>query len=201
MILNRTLEQRNPRADEAAAVVKGASADQVAVDDAGSVDEGATGYLKIKSALGHGRHLAALHTAGVGRNLNAVADTGHRLVFGKEMPGDADEILVVADVLRRPATTEKYADIVGWIDLGKGMVCPDLIALPFPGDRPAGTNLVQHHLIGPLFRRNDDWAKPRLLESKKRIERVDGLGCIADYDQDARAIIRGVGHLNSFWVS
>ena len=82
-------------ADEAAAVVVGVAADQIALDHARLIDEDAAGHLEVKPAFGHGRHPPALHAAGVGWDLDAVADAGHRLIFGKEVPRDPHEVLVV----------------------------------------------------------------------------------------------------------
>ena len=175
--------------------MKCAAANEVAIDDARGINEDSTGDFKVELALRHRRHLAALDAAGVRRNFDAVADACDWLVLSEEVSGNSDQVLVVPNVFRSPAATEEDANGICRIDLGEGMVCRDLVALPFPSDRPAGADLVEDHLVGPLFGGDDNWPETRLLKTIERIEGVDGFSGITDDDENAGAIVLGLRHL------
>ena len=175
--------------------MKRAAANEVAIDDAGGINEDSTCDFKVELTLRHRRHLAALDAAGVRRNFDAVADACDGLVLSEEVSGDSDQVLVVPNVFWSPAATKEDADVICRIDLGEGMICCDLIALPFPSDRPAGADLVQHHLVSPLFGSDDNWPETRLLKTIEGVEGVDGFSGITDDNQDAGSIIMGVRHV------
>jgi len=59
-------EHFDPWANVEAVVVEGATANEVAVDDAGFVDEDASGDFEVELAFGDGGHFAAFDTVGVG---------------------------------------------------------------------------------------------------------------------------------------
>jgi hypothetical protein len=70
----------------------------------------------------------------------------------KKVPRDPDEVGVVADVFRGPATAEEDAEIVFGHDLREGDIGPDLVALPL---------LTGHHRL-----------EASLLELAVRIQRI-----------------------------
>src|SRR4051794_27095830 len=84
-------QQRHPRPDITPVVVVGSAADEVAVHHARLVDVDPAAHLQVETALGHGRHAAALDAAGAGRDLHPVAHAGDRLAGLEEVPGDGDE--------------------------------------------------------------------------------------------------------------
>ena len=92
-----------------AVVVEGAAGEQVAVDDAGLVDEDAAADLEIELALGHGGHAPAADAIGPGRNFDAVTDTCDGETVVEEVLGDADQVGIVADIFGRPAAGEEDA--------------------------------------------------------------------------------------------
>ena len=71
----------------------------------------------VHRALGHGRHAAALHAVRGDDDLHAVAHARHRLVLLEKILSDADEILVVADVLRRAPPAEENPRVFDLVDV------------------------------------------------------------------------------------
>ena len=165
-------------------VVEGAAGEQVAVDDAGLVDEDAAAHLEVEPALGDAGHPPPADAVGPGRNFDAVADAGDRPVVVEEVLGDADQVGIVADIFRRPAAGEEDAGVVLGIDVLERDLGLDLVALPFAGDRPARADLVQHHLEEARLRPRDDRLEARLLQAEIRIEGVHRLRGVADDDED-----------------
>src|SRR4051812_4051968 len=141
------IEHLHPCAHVMTVVVPGTAADQVAVDDAGLVDEGAAADLEVELAFRHGGHTASAHAIGSRRNLDAMADAGDRLVFGEKVPGDPDQICIVADILGGATAAEENAEIILLVYVGEGDIGVDGVAFPFLGDGPARLHLVQHHLV------------------------------------------------------
>ena len=94
-----------------AAVVIGATAAEVAIDDARLRNENATTNLEVELALRHGRHLPTAHAIGVRRNLHTVTNGGDRFVLREEILRDANQILIVSDVLWSPPTGEQDAEV------------------------------------------------------------------------------------------
>ena len=79
-------------------IVEGAAADEVAVDDAGFVDEGAATDFEVELAFGDGGHTATFDAAGAGGNLDAVTHAGDGEVVFEEVLGHGDECGVIANV-------------------------------------------------------------------------------------------------------
>ena len=180
--------------DVVAVVVIGASADQVAVDDARLVDEHAAADLEVELALGHGRHAAALDAAGAGGDLHAVAHAGNGLAGLEEVPRDPQQVFVFANVFRRPASAEEDAQVVARIDVGETHVGLDRVAFPLLGDRPARLHLVQHHLVAPLLRRRHDRQIAVFLQADSTGYIVSTrLARIADDDQHLFMAVQAVG--------
>lgn len=166
-------------------VVEGASADEVAIDHAGFIDEDATTDFEIELALGYGGHFAALHAAGVGGDLHTVADTGDGLVVFEEVSRDANEVFVVADVLRSATTGEEDPEVIIRIDIGERDIGLDGIAFPFFGDGPAWFNLVHHHLVAASFGSRHRGDKTGFLKPVVGVHRIERFARIADDDQHA----------------
>ena len=95
-----------------AMVVIGAATHQVSIHDTGFIDESATAHFQVELAFGDRRHPPSFDTAGVGRNLDPMANTADRLVGVEEMAGNADQVSVVSDVLWSPATGEEDPQIL-----------------------------------------------------------------------------------------
>ena len=93
-------------------VVVGSAGNQVSVDDAGFVYEGASTNFQIELALWHSSHASTANAVGMSRDFHAVTDGGDRFVLFEKIAGDADEVLVVANVFRCPATGKKDTDVV-----------------------------------------------------------------------------------------
>ena len=77
----------DPGTDVVAVIVKGATAEKVAVDDAGFVYESSADDFEIEFAFRDRGHFAALKTAGVGGDFDAVADGTYREVGVEKVPG------------------------------------------------------------------------------------------------------------------
>ena len=143
-----SFQQLDELAKVLAVVVEGAPAYQVAVDHAGLVDEGASADLEVELALGHRGHATSADAVGPGRNLHAMAYTGHGEIVVEEILGDADEVEILPDVFRGPSPGEKDSGILGLDDFTEGDLGLDGITLPFLGDGPARLHLVHDHLVG-----------------------------------------------------
>ncbi len=177
------VEQLDPLTHVMAVVVKRAAAHQVAVDHARLVDERAAADFQVELALGHRGHPPPLDATGPGGDFYAVADGADGLVLLEEVPGDAQQVFVLANVLGGPAAAEKNAHVLGGIDVGKRDVGLDRVTFPFLGDRPAGLYFVQHHLVAPLFGRRHHGHKAVFLQAIVGVQRVDRLGRVAHDDQ------------------
>src|SRR5207302_1355905 len=103
------LEQAKELLEQLGVVVPGASADQVAIDDAYPVNIFAANLRHVESALRHGRQRASLQHARGGGDLDAVTDDRHRFFHVEEVTSDAEQVLVVAQVFRRPPAAEEEA--------------------------------------------------------------------------------------------
>ncbi len=182
-------------------VVPGATAHEIAVDHGGRIDVDAAGHLEIEPALRHRRHPPPPDAVGIGGHLHAVADAGDGLAGGEEVPRDAGEVGVVADVFRGAAAAEEDAEKILGIDLGEGEVGREPVALPLLRDRPAIADFVHHHLILATLGRDHHRLEACLLQPQMGVKRVDRLGRIADHDQDAAAaraaVVGGRSHVRN----
>ncbi|MEY5016181.1 MAG: hypothetical protein RIS92_2539 [Verrucomicrobiota bacterium] len=170
----------NPRCYEVTAVVVGPSAKHVAVDHAGFVDVDAAADFEVELAFGDGCHAEAVNDACAGGDFDAVADAGHRKTFLPEPAGDAEEIFVFADVFRGTSAAEEDADIVLGVDVFKGDIGFNGVALPFFGDGPARFDFVEDHLVAALFGGGDDGLEAGFDEAVKRVEGINGFSGVAD---------------------
>src|SRR5207245_10431157 len=146
----------DPRAQVAAVVVIGAAADQVAVHYTRFVHRNAAADVEVELALGHGGHAPPLDAAGAGRDLDAVTHAGDRFVGGEERAGDAQQVLVLAEVLGGPASAKENTQVLLRADVAEGDVGLNGVALPLLGNGPARLDLVQHHLVATRVRGRDD---------------------------------------------
>ena len=76
-----------------------------------------------------------------------MADGGHRLVGGEEVPGDPNQVGIVAQVFGRPASRQHQRDVVLGLDLLEGDLGLEMIAGAFLGDVPALGQFVDHEVI------------------------------------------------------
>ena len=174
----------------------GAAADQVAVDDAGLVDEDAAEGRHVQRAFGHGGHFAsALERARGRHDLHAVAGHGHRLVFLEEVARDAHQVLVVAQILRRAAAREEEAGILLGLHVAEGDIGLDVIRGLFARDVPGyvgvGRHFVGDAVIQARLGAGDDDLEAVLGEAEEGVKRVHHFGAVADGHQDFGS---GVGH-------
>src|SRR5262249_36620003 len=176
-------QHSHPDADVVAVVVIRPAADEVAVDDARLVHEDTAAALQGQFALRDRGHPPALDAPSPRRDLDAVADARDRFLRREEMAGDTEQVLVLPDVLRRPAPAEKNAQVLLRIDVAEGNVGFDRVALPLLRDGPARLHFVQHHLVPPLLWGRHDRRKAVFLEAEVRVERVDRFARVADDDQ------------------
>src|SRR3569833_1437506 len=95
-------------------IMPGAGADQVAIDDVIAVDVFRAALLDVELALGDGGQRAALDDTGGGEDLDAVADHGDGLVLFEEVTGDAEEVFVVAQILRRTSAGNEESRVFLW---------------------------------------------------------------------------------------
>ena len=70
-------------------VVIGSAAEEIAVDNAGLVDERSAANLQIEPALGDGRHSPSLDTSSPRGNLDTMADAANGFVCLEEVLRDA----------------------------------------------------------------------------------------------------------------
>jgi hypothetical protein len=84
--------------------VPGAGGDEVAVYDDGPVYIEGAALLRVHRAFGDGGYRAAGNAVGGGEDFDPVADGGDRLLGLEEMPRDAQQVLVLAQVFRRTPT-------------------------------------------------------------------------------------------------
>ena len=103
------VEEFYPDSHVMAVIPEGSTAHEVAVDDAGFVDESAAADLEIELGLGDGCHPATSNAIGSGGNLDAVTDAGDGSVFLKEIAGDAEKVLVLSYVFGSSPAAEKDA--------------------------------------------------------------------------------------------
>ncbi len=185
----------DPWGDEVSAIVVCASAEHVAVDDAGFVHVDASADLEVELAFRDGGHLEAVDDACACRDLDAVANACHGETLFPEPAGDAEEVLVFADVFRGASAAEEDADVVGGVDVFEGDVGFDGVAFPFFGDGPTGFDLVEDHLVAAFFGGGDDGLESGFDDAVEGVEGVDGFGCVADDDEDF-----GFVHWVIFWV-
>lgn len=174
----------DPYADVVTVVVVSAPADQIAVHNAWLVHESPAAHLKVEFAFGHSRHLPALHASGVSGYLHAVTYAGDGFVGLEKVPCDTDEIFVVAYVLRSATAREKYTQIFLWLDILKSNIRLQRVALEFPRylPVPVGRNLVHDHVVSPLLGPGHDRLKTVFLQTIVRIQRIDRLGGVANYN-------------------
>jgi len=175
----------NPYTHVAAVVVIRPPADKVAVHYARLVHEYPAAHFEVEFALWYSRHLPALNASGVSRYFHAVTNAGDGLVGLEEMPCNPHEVFVVSNVLRRPAAGEKYAEIFLRLNILKSNVRLQRIALEFPRNLPVPVrrNLVQHHVVSPLFRPRHDRLKTVFLQAIIRIKRIDRFSGITNYNK------------------
>ena len=113
-----------------------------------------------------------------------MADASDWFVVLKEVASDSDKVLVVANILRGTATTEKDAQVFRGVDLAEADVGFNGVALPFASDGPSRLNFVEDHLVAPFFRCCDHRLKSTLDEAVVGIQGVDGFGGVTDNDKD-----------------
>ncbi len=164
-----------------AVIMKGSSRNQVSIHNTSIIYKGSTADFKIETAFWHRSHATSPHTISKGWNFNTVADAGNRFVFREKMPGDPNQILIVANVLGSASSGKEYAKVLFLANLAEGNIGIDGIPLPLPGNGPARCDLVQNHLVAALFRRGYDRTKPGFNEPIIGVECVDGLSRVANY--------------------
>jgi hypothetical protein len=175
----------NPYADVTAVVVIGSPADEVAVHHARLVHESPAAHFEVEFTLRHGCHFAALDATGVSRYFHAVTYAGDGLVRLEEVPGNADKVFVIANILRRPSAGEEYTKIFLRLDVLECDVRLQRVALELPGDLPVPVrrNFVQHRMVSPLLRPGNDRLETVLLQTVIRIQCIDRLSGLTDYNQ------------------
>jgi len=118
-----------------------AAADQVAIHDAGLVDEDPADDLEVELALGDGGHAAALEDARTRRYLDAMADGCDRLVGLEEMTRDADQIGIVSQILGGATPGEEDPQILFRADVPERNGRLDRVAFELARDpQLAGTS-------------------------------------------------------------
>lgn len=171
-----------------AVVVIRAPTDEIPVHDARLVNKNAAAHFEIEPALGNRRHAPTLDAAGVRGDFHAMANRGDRLSRIEEVPRDTDEIFVVANVFGRSTTAEKDSQVIFRGDFAERHFRIDRIALPLPGDRPAGFHFVQHQLVFLAPWTSQDRSETRFLQPVVGIQRIERLRGIADNQQNSMGI-------------
>src|SRR5690348_15674300 len=82
-------------------VVPGAASYEIPVPHTGFVDIRRATEFRIVPALGYSGHAFAANHIGGGDDLDAVTYARHRLAGGEEMPRNAHQVLVIAQILGR----------------------------------------------------------------------------------------------------
>lgn len=114
-----------------------------------------------------------------------MADAAYGLVAVKKVAGYANQVWVVADVFGRAPAGEKDSHVLFGHDVAEGDVRLDSIALKLASDVPTfGRDLVQDHIVAAGFRPGHHGRESLFLDAQVGIERIDGLGGIADDDED-----------------
>ena len=162
----------------------GSTANEVSIDDTGFIDENAPADLEIEPTFWHSGHPPASDAVREGRNFDPVTHTADWFIFVKEVPGNSDEILVVADILGGASATEEDAQIIGRVDLAEGDIGVYGIPFPFPGNGPSRPNLVEDHLIAAFFWSGDHRLEAALDKTVVGVESVDGFSGVTDDDKD-----------------
>ncbi len=168
----------------------GSSANEVSIDDTWFIDKNAPADLEIEPALWHSGHPPASDAVREGRNFDPVTHAADWFVFVKEVSGNPDEILVVADIFGGAPTTEEDAQIIGRVDLAEGDIGVYGIPFPFPGNGPSRSNLVEDHLVAAFFGSRDYGLEAAFDKPIVRVESVDGFSSVADDDKDLRHGVR-----------
>src|SRR5437763_1088494 len=90
------------------------------------------------------------------RRFSGAATTTWKPSFrSEEVPGDGQQVLVVAEVLRRPPARDEQPRVLFRPDVAEGDVGVEVVAGRLLGDVPARRPLVQDHVVQALLRRGD----------------------------------------------
>ena len=178
------LKKRDPWSDKVAIVMVGAAANEVSIDDAGFIDKNTPADLQVEPALWDSSHPPSSDAVCEGWNFDPVTHASDWFVLIKEVPGNSDQILVVADIFGGAPTTEEDAQIIRGVDLAEGDIGIDGVALPFPGNGPSGLNLVENHLVAAFFWSGDHRLEAALDKTVVWVESVDGFGGVTHDDKD-----------------
>ena len=171
----------------------GSTANEVSIDDTGFIDKNAPADLEIEPALWHSGHPPASDAVGEGRNFDPVTDAADWFVFVKEVSGNSDEILVVADIFGGAPATEEDAQIISRVDLAEGDIGLYGIPFPFPGNGPSRSNLVEDHLVAAFFWSGDHRLEAALDKTVVGVESVDSFSGVTDDDKDLGHGVSGEG--------
>ena len=178
------VEELDPGAHEVAIIVISATADEVAVDDAGLVDKDSAADFEIESAFGDSGHFSAPNAISEGGDFDSVADTGDGQAFLEEKSGHSDQVLVIADIFGGASTTEENPQVIGRVDVPEGDVGLDGIPFPLFGDCPTWFDFMHDHLVAVDFRCGHDGFETSFNESVIGIEGVDRFRSVANNDQN-----------------
>ena len=178
------VEEFYPDSHIMAVIPESSTAYEVAVDDAGFVDEGAAADLEIELGLGYGCHPATSHAIGSSRNLDTVTDAGDGSVFLKEIAGDTEKILVFTDVFGRPPATEVDAEVFLRIHVLEGDVSRHDVAFPLFCNGPTWLHLVHNHLVVSLLGSSKNGLITAFYKTEVRVQGVHRLGGIAENNQN-----------------
>ncbi len=168
--------------------MEGTAADHVAVDDDRGVNEDAAADFEVELALGHGGHVQALHDAGAGNNLDAMANAHHRLLVFPEPAGRREEGFIFTKILGAAATTEEDAGVFLGLDVLESDIAVDRVTFPFLGNRPTWLHLMEHGLINALIDGSEDRLEAGFLQAVDRIHRIQQLGGVADDHEHLRLV-------------
>ena len=112
-----------------------------------------------------------------------MTDAGDRGILVKVVLGDANEVLVIADVFRRAATAEEDTKILFRLDVLECNVGRHGVTFPFLGDGPAGFHLVHDHLVFALLGCGEDGLVTAFDQAEIGIHGVHRLGGVANDDE------------------
>ncbi len=120
--------------------------DKVPIDDARLVHINAAKLGDIQRAFGDGCQGATLEHARRRQDLDSVTDDAYGLLGLEEMPGDPQQVLIVAELLGRTAPAQEQPEILRRVNVAKcnlGLeVVGGLLAGDVPGNRPLRWDFV-----------------------------------------------------------